>query len=243
MNTTRTLAVTAGSTLLLLLAVFLGAKLQENASLRDKTRQLSQQTLRLEEQVASLMRAANQLTAQFTEAEARCREAEAKVADAAAILAGQETIDESKSASQPTNAVLVRPYQLPLYLGRKQLGLAWAVPTEVQRDPKTGRVTCRQIIQLPEEARGWITTYVTNTVEQPVCLPPQVVERSYYVDRGPTWVGVLPAARHSAHTRFHQPALPAPAPGRPAQPPAVRLGFHVPPSRGDPGLYVPPGLR
>jgi hypothetical protein len=231
------LTLGGGITLLLGLAFFLGGKLQENQSLRQERERLAGMVQLLEARVTSLAGTTNDLATKLAQAEAESRTAAVTASNAVAAL----TLQEAKNmAAAAHNSDMPRAYQVPVYLGNKSLGWAWAVPRNMRRDPGTGRTIYEQFIRLPEEARGALTTYVTNVIAQPVISPTQVIERDVYVDRGYGWSWVS----HEGQGRPVTPDYGQPPPVRPPRPPSPsQPGIYVPPQPGQPGIYVPPGLH
>jgi len=240
--------VTAGLAILAVLGIFLASALQDNRAWRQERQRLAERLARLEQQVAGLSEATNLLAGQL----AAARQAERSNA-VSALNAAAAIEPEANTANLPRPS----PYQVQVYLGQKPLGLAWAIPTNVRRDPKTGLVTCEPVISLPETARGTLTTYVTNVIErQALPAAPQIVEREYYVDRRPDWWW-WPNWYYTAPDRPSRPdhARPQPSPQPPprasgpwspvsvAPRPRPSPALYVPPQVGQPGIFVPSGLR
>jgi len=243
------MTVTAGLAILAVLGIFLASTLQDNRVWRQDRQRLAEHLARLEERVAGLSEATNLLASQL----AALRLAERS--NAAASLRGAAAVEPETNVA--ANLPRPSPYQVQVYLGQKPLGLAWAIPTNVRRDPKTGLVTCEPVISLPETVRGSLTTYVTNVVERPAApAPAQIVEREYYVDRRPDWgwwPGWYPTVSDRPNRPDHGRPQPSPQPppraGGPWTPvsiaprPTPAPAIHVPPQVGQPGLFVPAGLR
>jgi len=241
--------VTAGLAILAVLGIFLVSALQDNRAGRQERQRLAERLARLEQHVAGLSEATNLLASEL----AAARQAERS--NAVASLNAAAAIESE--ANVATNLPRPSPYPVQVYLGQKSLGLAWAIPTNIRRDPKTGLVTCEPVISLPETIRGSLTTYVTNTVErQAAPAAPQIVEREFYVDRRPDWwwwpVGYQTAPdRHGRpdHARPQPSPQPAPRVGGPWAPvsvaprPSPSPALFVPPQVGQRGIFVPPGLR
>lgn len=139
-----------------------------------------------------------------------------------------------------TNAPAPRPYRVRVYIGNKYVGFAWAVPSNVQRDPVTGRVTYEPVIRLPEQAREEFKEYVTNVVEYPAAAQAPagpVMEQSTWVENGASATAVPYTSINSDSAR---PSRPRPnPPGR--NPPRPHPQF--PPKHWEPGLapYGYPG--
>ena len=249
---TKILAATAvaGLAVTAVLSIFLVSALQEKRALQGEHRRLTQRQQALEQRCEGLTEVTNFLASQWRAA----RQAELSNATVVAQL----TTAAEAAARAATNVPTPQPYQVQVRLGQKPVGLAWAVPTNVRRDAKTGRVTFEQVVTLPETARGALTTYVTNTVER-VAPPaaPQIVEREVYVPTGPRW----PWWPYWAPAQPSRPSDPGhgrppvtqpptrPSQGRPWTPvavaprPAPRPGLLVPPNPGDPGILAPAILR
>ncbi len=182
--------------------------------------------------------AANQLAAT---AQARAAEFRAVAETNAAALAALT----NRPAS--SNAFSLKPYQVRSFVGTQYVGMAWIIPSNQRRDPKTGLISYDQIVSLPDRSRGTFTAYVTNVVERTVASEPQLVEQNNFYDQRsfdntPYWM--VPPTIVVPPVDTMPPIRPIP-PIRPVQPihPNIRGGIYRPPSeRGDPGLYVPPGL-
>lgn len=234
-----------GSVLLLGWGLFVGSKLQENRSLRLDKARLAEAVQALEGRVAWLASITNHLAARLVGVEAERQASALAASNAVVALAAQKAGSISSAAADP---VVPRAYQVPVYLGNRNLGLAWAIPTNVRRDAKTGLYACEQMIRLPEEARGSLTTYVTNVVEQLVYGPAEVIEREVYVDGG-GYGWVWPHAGHGGQAPV-DPGYGRPPTVRPPTRPPPQVspnpsqpGIYVPPNPGQPGIFVPPGLR
>lgn len=182
--------------------------------------------------------AANQFAAM---AQARAAEFRALAETNAAALAALT----NRPAS--SNAFSLKPYQVRSFVGTQYVGMAWIIPSNQRRDPKTGLISYDQIVRLPDQSRGTFTAYVTNVVERTVASDPQLVEQNNFYDQRsydntPYWM--VPPTIVFPPVDGLPPGRPIP-PIRPVQPihPNIRGGIYRPPSeRGDPGLYVPPGL-
>ena len=237
MNKPITLTVAGAGLVLLVLSFFLGTKLQENRSLHQQNRQFIESTRLLQNQLTALEGRTNELTSRLVEMTESNRAVVATASNTVEALAAQQA--QTKDEAAPSHTVMPRAYQLPVYVGQKHLGLAWVVPMNVQKDAASGRVTCEHFIQLPETARDSFTTYVTNLVEQPVFMPPQVIERSVYVDRGYNWVW---SHRGGGGHRPVDPEFGVPPTAAPPSP-LPPSGIYRPPRPGNPGIYVPPGIK
>jgi hypothetical protein len=247
--------VTVGLAILAVLGIFLAAELQVNRVGERENQQLARRLQFLEEQLALLAEATNSLAAQW----AMVRQ----VAASNALVAASLAQSAEPSAGVSSNSQKLQPYPVQVYVGRTAIGQGWVVPTNVRRDPKTGRVSFEQVVSLPETARGALTTYVTNTVERPVALTSShVIEREIYRDRWAPWWGSAAVAVPSVYyggrpERPATPDYPRPAPRPSARPvsggpwtpvnvaprAAPSPGLYVPPRPGDPGIFVPSGLR
>jgi hypothetical protein len=249
MKEALTVTVTVGLAILAVLGIFLASVLQDKRAWRQERQRLAEHLARLEQHVAGLSEATNLLAGQL----AAARQAERS--NAAASLNAAAAIEPEPNVA--TNLPRPSPYQVQVYLGQKSLGLAWAIPTNVRRDPKTGLVTCEPVISLPETVRGTLTTYVTNIIErQAPPAAPQIVEREYYVGRRPDWWW-WPGWYQTAPDRPARPdyGRPQPSPQPPpraggpwtpvsvAPRPRPSPALYVPPQVGQPGIFVPPGLR
>ncbi len=153
-----------------------------------------------------------------------------------------QVVQVAAAAGSSTNAPLPRPYQVRVFLGKSYVGKAWVVPSNLRKDADTGRVAYEPIVHLPEDARSALTAYVTNVVETPVPVGPQVVEREVYVEPQPYFWGVpqyvpVPVGRY--RNRHQQ----SPPPVPPARPMPQGSAILKPQGPGDPGFYVPPFNR
>jgi hypothetical protein len=227
----------AGTVIVFLLT---SAQREQAAHSRDRL-QLNDAIRALELQVAALSAtnaAANQLAAM---AQTRAAEFRALAETNAAALAALTNRPPS------SNAFSLKPYQVRSFVGTQYVGMAWVIPSNRRRDPKTGLIGYDQIVSLPDQSRGTFTAYVTNVVERTVASEPQLVEQNNFYDQRsydstPYWMLRPTIAVPPVDTL--PPVRPI-APIRPVQPihPNIRGGIYRPPSeRGDPGLFVPPGL-
>jgi hypothetical protein len=243
-TTVAGLAVTA------VLSIFLVSALREKRVLQAENQRLTQRQDALEQRCEGLTEVTNFLASQWRTTR------QAELSNAAVVA--QLTAAAETAARVATNVPTPQPYQVQVRLGQKPVGLAWAFPTNVRRDSRTGRVTFEQVVTLPETARGAFTTYVTNTVER-VTPPaaPQMVEREVYVPNGPLWPwwpywapahpsrasdpghGRPPVTQPPAHPSQGGPWTPVTVAPRPAP----RPGLFVPPNPGDPGILAPVALR
>lgn len=249
------IALGASLAAVVVLSLFLVSALQDRRTARAETAALASRLKALEEQVAALCEATNALT----------REVQAARQLRPAPEPGPAQVEVKEPAAQEPTPKLA-PFQVPVYLGDKSLGSAWVVPTQVKRDPKSGRVTYQPVIRLPETVQTALTTYVTNVVEKPVpAAVPAVPQAPYYsaplgyyryyhydwrpwwgayawaVRLGPDRSEVPPPSRPVASLpRAGGPWTPVVLPAAPAGRPR---GIFTPPSPGSPGIYVPPGLQ
>lgn len=237
------------------LSLLLVAAVRDQRAARAETAQLATRLQALEDQIAALCEATNALS----------REIQAARQPKLVPEPGPAQV-EAKEPGAPESAPKLAPFQVPVFVGEKSLGSAWVVPTQVKRDPKTGRVTYQPVIRLPETLQTALRTYVTNVVEKPVPAPapaaPQPAYYSpppgyyhYYYYWRPWWLGAYawavrlgpdrpevppPAAVTAPQTRTGGPWTPVVLPAAPTGRPR---GIFTPPSPGSPGIYVPPGLR
>jgi outer membrane murein-binding lipoprotein Lpp len=231
------------------LSLFLVSAVQSQRAIRTQNEQLAARVKALEQQVAALCEVTNALARDIQTARQAKPAPEPPPAKA-----------EPEQAPVDQAGPKVAPYQVPVYVGQKQVGLGWVVPTQVKRDVKTGRVTYQPVIRLPESVQSALTMYVTNVVERPLPRPaPAVPEPGYYHYyhyhwRQPWWwpgyavaVHVGPEPRPSPPPS--NPAVPHVSVGGPwtpvavVSPPPARPSILAPPSPGSPGIFVPPGLR
>ena len=245
--------VTAGLAILAVLSVFLVSALRDKRQGQEQNQQLAKRVQTLEERVATLSEATNALASQLA------------IAQQAAVSNANALAQSVAAAQPPPNGSIeapgLKPYRVQVYLGQEPIGSAWAIPSNVQRDPKTDRVYFDQIVRLPERARAALTPGVTNVIEYPVPVAsPPVVQQEIYVDRRLPWNGWAPAGL------VIPPGRPKPPPERPGRPVASRpsypavgggpwtpvsiaprpspsRGLFVPPAVGSSGIFVPPGLR
>lgn len=204
--------------------------------------QLSNAVRALELRVAALTESNSAALQTAAMAQARAAEFRALAETNAATLAALT------NRAAPSNSFILKPYQVRSFVGTQYVGMAWIIPGNQRRDAKTGLISYDQIVSLPDQSRRTFTAYVTNVVEKTVPAETQLVEQNNYYDQRsydntPYWLA--PPTIIVPPVDPMPPVRPIP-PIRPAQPfnPNIRGGIYRPPSeRGDPGLYVPPGLR
>lgn len=205
-------------------------------------RQLSNAVQALEIRAAALTASNSAALHSVALAQARAAEFRALAETNAATLAALT------NRAAPSNSFILKPYQVRSFVGTQYVGMAWIIPGNQRRDAKTGLISYDQIVSLPDQSRRTFTAYVTNVVEKTVPAETQLVEQNNYYDQRsydntPYWLA--PPTIIVPPVDPMPPVRPIP-PFRPAQPinPNIRGGIYRPPSeRGDPGLYVPPGLR
>lgn len=212
---------------------------RERANLSRVLGTTSEEARTLADQVAALSLSNASMNQAILAAQSQTSELRAQLVTNVLLLT------ELTNRMASTTNVVPRPHQVRAFLGTQSVGLAWIIPSNVRRDPKTGLVSYEQVVALPDAARGSITAFVTNVVEQPVPAEPNVVQQHNYIDQrhfDQRYPWLWPS------TIVYPPVEPmppiAPIPPTAPNPHLQRGGLYRPPSeRGDPGLYVPPGLR
>jgi hypothetical protein len=251
MRSALTVTVTAALAILAVLSIFFFSELQDKRVRQQESRRLAARLQTLEEQLAHLSQATNALAGQLAEVR------QAVLSNASLAAANARAAEPAANSS--TNIPSFSPYQVQVYVGQKALGQAWAIPTNVRRDPKSGRVFFDQVVSLPEAARAGLTTYVTNYVEHQVAVaaPQANQEGASWNYRYPWWWSApvwgtpgrpsAPSERPAAPG--YSPPAPRPSSGGPWTPvnipprPAPSRGLLVPPRPGDPGILAPVALR
>lgn len=242
MKTAFAVTLATGLAILAVLTIFFVSAVQDTSALREDNQRLAWENQRLEQHVTDLTLMTNSM---------------AKAASASATPTPATNAPPPVADAPSNSSVMPRAYQVPVTVGGKSVGLGWAVPTYVRRDPKSGRVTFEQVIQLPDEARRAFTTTITNVIERQVAAAPnQVIERDWVVDRRPDWGWWAPwypaqpdrpsGPSHSRPSPSRPPTVVSGGPWMPvaATPrPTPSPGLHLAPAIGGPGIFVPPGLR
>lgn len=156
--------------------------------------------------LGELEKGRDSLTGELEARRSEVQDLTAKLTEAAA--ANSKTNDAAALAVQP------RPYQVPAFLGNDYLGLAWVVPRNLSRDPKTGRVTFEPVLLLDPGWRRAFTETATEVVEQPAA-PSYAAVYNYY-SQWP-WILVPNERRHrtNAMTRINPPPPPKALPRSP----------------------------
>jgi len=235
----KSVALSGFAIVLAVIAIaFLLVSAQREREQQSRERQQLNETIQgLQLQVAALT-ASNAAARQLiSAAETRANGFRALAETNAAALAALT----NRTAS--SNAFSLKPYQVRSFVGTQYVGMAWIIPSNQRRDPKTGRLSSDQVVSLPDTTRGAFTAYVTNLVEQPVAAEPQYVEQNNYYDQRsyantPGWYyppTIVPPPAWPA--RPADPATPA-RPWPPAQPSAPD-GILRPPAEGSSGILRP----
>jgi hypothetical protein len=128
---------------------------------------------------------------------------------AEATAAGTQTNGTPADAQQP------RPYQAPAYLGNQYLGLAWVVPRNISKNPKTGRLTFEPVLILdPRVKEAFAAPVATAAQDQE---PPNYTVYNY--NHPWPWFVWTPLVQASTNKPPRFP--PAPSPGLPPRSPPV----------------------
>ncbi len=133
----------------------------------------------------------------------------------------RERVDLLETAAKAVDEATPRPYRVRAFLGRDNVGDAWIVPHNVQRDAESGRYTYEPVLVIDEASRNYFTAPATEDVEREVYTTEIIQETygypySYYVTPG-------------------RPGRPGHPPGKPEQP--------VPPTPGEPESEYQPNIR
>lgn len=240
MNKSAALFASAFVLAVIAVAFLLISAQRERESQSRERQQLNNTVNGLQLQIAALTASNSAALQMASAAETRANGFRAMAETNAAALAALT----NRTAS--SNAFGLKPYQVRSFVGTQYVGMAWIIPGNQRRDPKTGLISYDQVVSLPDQSRRTLTAYVTNVVEKPVATEPQLVEQNNYYDQRsydnrPWWY--LPPTVVRPPSRPWPPAEPAPPaqPWRPAQPvnPIAPDGILRPPAEGSPGILRP----
>ncbi|MBU6402962.1 MAG: hypothetical protein KGS61_21790 [Verrucomicrobia bacterium] len=131
------------------------------------------------------------------------------------------------STNPPVGSTLPpRPYQAPAYLGNQYLGLAWVVPRNIVRNPRTGRFTFEPALVLDPGLKQVLATSAadpdTRSADQPPPTSPTPPNYSVYNSYYNAWPWVAWTPGGSATTPDRPSRVPpTPAPNPPPRSPTV----------------------
>ena len=195
------------------------------------------------------LQAANQKVGELEKEQAAVvKDLESRCADVQVLTAklAEATTLAAKTNEPPSSAVLPRPYQAPAFLGNQYLGLAWVVPRNVAKNPKTGRFTFEPALVLDPALREAFATPVTNVEVVADTPSPNYTVNNYnnpwpwlvwtpVTRRHPDWPPRLSPAGQPSSTPSSRPV--------PAWTPvgaSIRPGPSVPPRGRQPGNDASP---
>jgi hypothetical protein len=127
-----------------------------------------------------------QLTAQLEEAKvtvAALTEEKARLSEKMTSLESlemelRERVDSLETAAKTADETTPRPYRVRAFMGRENVGDAWIVPHNLQRDPESGRYTFEPVLVIDESSRSFFTAENANVSEREVYTT-EIIQETY----------------------------------------------------------------
>lgn len=137
-------------------------ELKENRELRRENQKLWADLQTTKTQAQDLEEEKSEATTKLAAKHDELQALEAKLGKA------ETEAENAKTNGTPANGQVFRPYQLRAFLGNRFVGRAWIVPSNVTKDPKTGRINFEPVAVLEEASKKAFTVQETNVVERDV---------------------------------------------------------------------------